>query len=121
MATCKDKVAAASNSSPGPRERFLLTPPSCESAHSLEWADGTHNKNRRRSTIHSYTIAVYHTLPKNAKAMKEVRAMTSSKAAKNLLSISLAFMFIYTGFVSLQVSLDLVLVSSTDIDPLLGH
>ncbi|KAI8783170.1 protein unc-93 A [Biomphalaria glabrata] len=102
MATCKEKAAASANSSPGPRERFLLTPPPCDSAHSLDWADGTHNKNRRRSTIHSYTIAVYHTLPKNAKAMKEVRAMTSSKAAKNLLSISLAFMFIYTGFVSLQ-------------------
>ncbi|XP_059152470.1 protein unc-93 homolog A-like, partial [Physella acuta] len=102
MATCKEKVATSTSSSPGPRERFLLTPPPCDSAHSLEWADSSSSKNRRRSTIHSYTIAVYHTLPKNAKAMKEVRAMTSSKAAKNLVSISIAFMFIYTGFVSLQ-------------------
>lgn len=47
---------------------------------------------------------MYHTLPKNPKAMKEIRAMTSSKAAKNLVAISVAFMLIYTGFVSLQVS-----------------
>ncbi|GFR97772.1 Unc-93-like protein A [Elysia marginata] len=101
MSTSREKVASA-HSSPGPRERFLLSPPAGDSALSLEWADTTNSKNRRRSTIHSYTIAVYHTLPKNAKAMKEVRAMTSSKAAKNLVSISLAFMLIHTGFVSLQ-------------------
>ncbi|GFO34077.1 unc-93-like protein a [Plakobranchus ocellatus] len=101
LTTSREKVASA-NSSPGPRERFLLSPPPGESALSLEWADTTNSKNRRRSTIHSYTIAVYHSLPKNAKAMKEVRAMTSSKAAKNLVSISIAFMLVHTGFVSLQ-------------------
>ncbi len=63
---------------------------------------------RRRSTIHSYTIAMYHTLPKNPKAMKEIRAMTSAKAAKNLVSLSVAFMLIHTGFASLQVRLTVI-------------
>ncbi|CAG5117932.1 unnamed protein product [Candidula unifasciata] len=103
MADCKKMTTTTSSSSEN-KEKFLLAPPApaSDSALSLEWADSLNHKNRRRSTIHSYTVAVYHTLPKDAKAMKEIRAMTSSKAAKNLVSISVAFMLIYTGFVSLQ-------------------
>ncbi|XP_046559343.1 protein unc-93 homolog A-like [Haliotis rubra] len=59
-------------------------------------------KNRRRSTIHSYTLQHYQALPKDAQTLKKVKEMTSGKAMKNILALSVAFMFIFTAFVSLQ-------------------
>ncbi|KAL8562043.1 hypothetical protein ACOMHN_031814 [Nucella lapillus] len=82
----------------GPGGHFALT----DLTLSEEWLD-SQLKSRRRSTIHSYTISTtYHTLPNDAHTRRQVRYMTESKAMKNIFSLSLAFMFVFTGFVSLQ-------------------
>lgn len=60
------------------------------------------DKSRRRSTIHSYTLSNYHTLPQDPDTLQTVREMSQGKALKNVIVLGLAFMFIFTAFVSLQ-------------------
>ncbi|KAK7494021.1 hypothetical protein BaRGS_00014679 [Batillaria attramentaria] len=96
---------------PSPKERYLLSPPPNQHGHGhglndlnlpQEWID-SQQKSRRRSTIHSYTVSTtYHTLPNDANTLRQVRCMTEPKAMKNIFALSIAFMFVFTGFVSLQ-------------------
>lgn len=59
------------------------------------------NKNRRRSTIHSYNLVNYYSLPQDASNNRNVRQMTERKALKNVIVLGLSFMFIHTAFVSI--------------------
>ena len=58
------------------------------------------NKNRRRSTIHSYNLVNYYALPQDTNS-RHVRQMTESKALKNIIVLGLSFMFVHTAFVSI--------------------
>lgn len=59
------------------------------------------NKNRRRSTIHSYNLVNYYSLPQDNSASRSVRQMTERKALKNVIVLGLSFMFVHTAFVSI--------------------
>ncbi|KAL5015823.1 hypothetical protein ScPMuIL_005412 [Solemya velum] len=59
------------------------------------------DSSRRRSTMHSYTLSCYHTIPTDMSTMRTVRQMTGTRALKNVIFLGLAFMFVYTAFVSL--------------------
>lgn len=60
------------------------------------------NKQRRRSTIHSYNLTSYHSLSHDANTIKAVRNMSQAKALKNVIVVGMAFMFIFTAFISIQ-------------------
>jgi hypothetical protein len=68
----------------------------------LSAADVVYNKSRRRSTIHTYTLSNYHTLPQDVATLRTVHDMTHGKAVKNVVVLGVAFMFVHTAFVSLQ-------------------
>lgn len=59
------------------------------------------NKNRRRSTIHSYNLVNYYSLPQDSNTNRSVRKMTERKALKNVIVLGLSFMFVHTAFVSI--------------------
>ncbi|XP_052801080.1 protein unc-93 homolog A-like [Mya arenaria] len=60
------------------------------------------NKNRRRSTIHSYNLVNYYAaLPQDSSNNRSIRAMTERKAYKNIIVLGLSFMFVHTAFVSI--------------------
>lgn len=59
------------------------------------------NKNRRRSTIHSYNLVNYYSLPQDCSGNRSVRQMTERKALKNIIVLGLSFMFVHTAFVSI--------------------
>ena len=59
------------------------------------------NKNRRRSTIHSYNLVNYYALPQDTSTNRNIRQMTERKALKNVIVLGLSFMFVHTAFVSL--------------------
>ena len=59
------------------------------------------NKNRRRSTIHSYNLVNYYSLPQDTNTNRSVRKMTERKALKNVIVLGLSFMFVHTAFVSI--------------------
>ncbi|XP_063396948.1 protein unc-93 homolog A-like [Mytilus trossulus] len=61
-----------------------------------------YDKTRRRSTIHSYTLSNYHALSHDPQTMRAVHEMTRAKAYKNVIALGLAFMFVFTAFVSIQ-------------------
>ena len=61
-----------------------------------------YDKTRRRSTIHSYTLSNYHALSHDPRTMRAVHEMTKAKAYKNVIVLGLAFMFVFTAFVSIQ-------------------
>ncbi|XP_041349309.1 protein unc-93 homolog A-like [Gigantopelta aegis] len=84
------------------REKQLLThyPEPVTALAMSGWGEAS--KNRRQSTIHSYTLQNYHSLPQDTKTLRTVQEMTSPKAMKNVIVLSVAFMFIFTAFVSLQ-------------------
>ncbi|XP_050408372.1 protein unc-93 homolog A [Patella vulgata] len=83
-----------------PSKDHLLLHPSPDYAGSPDWGDI--RKNRRRSTMHSYNLVNYHTLPDDVRTLTAVKNMTETKAIKNTLVVSVAFMFMFTAFVSLQ-------------------
>jgi len=59
------------------------------------------NKNRRRSTIHSYNLVNYYALPTDSSNNRSIRQMTEKKAYKNIIVLGLSFMFVHTAFVSI--------------------
>ncbi|XP_045173842.2 protein unc-93 homolog A-like [Mercenaria mercenaria] len=59
------------------------------------------NKNRRRSTIHSYNLVNYYALPQDSSTNRNIRQMTERKALKNVIVLGLSFMFVHTAFVSI--------------------
>lgn len=59
------------------------------------------NKNRRRSTIHSYNLVNYYALPQDVSTNTSIRQMTERKAMKNVIVLGLSFMFVHTAFVSI--------------------
>ncbi|KAH3884959.1 protein unc-93 homolog A-like [Dreissena polymorpha] len=59
------------------------------------------NKNRRRSTIHSYNLVNYYALPQDSSNNRSIRQMTERKALKNVIVLGLSFMLIHTAFVSM--------------------
>ena len=92
----RDQVTATSSRersrTPSGRDR-IIAPVDHMSIPPPGWAD--QDKNRRQSTIHSYTLQQHQSLPTDANTMLKVQEMTSGKAMKNVLALSFAFMFIY--------------------------
>ncbi|XP_069134942.1 protein unc-93 homolog A-like [Argopecten irradians] len=87
------------------KEKIIVDPLSHAHTNVMSLIGGSgaeYNKGRRRSTIHSYTLSNYHTLPHDPATMKAVRDMSETKALKNVIVLGFAFMFIFTAFISLQ-------------------
>ena len=97
------KICVIMSNIPNIRHEKQLLAPYPDAVTSMAMSGwGEANKNRRHSTIHSYTLQNYHTLPQDTKTLRTVQEMTSPKAMKNVIVLSVAFMFIFTAFVSLQ-------------------
>ncbi|KAL8605019.1 hypothetical protein ACOMHN_018821 [Nucella lapillus] len=101
--TCKDRYLQPPPPHCGGHMGATGGPPSLtDLTFPQEWLESGH-KSRRRSTIHSYAISsTLHTLPNDAHTLRQVAHMTEAKALKNIFALSLAFMLVFTGFVSLQ-------------------
>lgn len=85
------------------REKMIVDPLSHGHTNVMSLMGGSdYNKGRRRSTIHSYTLTNYHTLPHDPATLQAVRDMSETKALKNVIVLGFAFMFIFTAFISLQ-------------------
>lgn len=86
----------------------VLSPTTAATSNHLHHAVMTHSggveydKTRRRSTIHSYTLSNYHALSHDPATMRAVHEMTRSKAYRNVIVLGIAFMFVFTAFVSIQ-------------------
>lgn len=92
MEACREKLLMASLKAPSQQHinaNLLVSLPDFD-------------KSRRRSTIHSYTLSNYHSLPHDPETLRTVREMSHGKALKNVIVLGIAFMFIFTAFVSLQ-------------------
>lgn len=96
------------NNSASSEKIHVLSPASAAAGNHFHHAVMTHNggveydKTRRRSTIHSYTLSNYHALSHDPATMRAVHEMTWSKAYRNVVVLGLAFMFVFTAFVSIQ-------------------